>query len=322
MAFQVTSAGAPPTNIISALNAEHQSHDFTGLFHFDGTEVNPAGVEQYISLATPTDYTSAALVVNQAKALYNLHLTYSNGGNGIPCFAHKVTDAANIVTEADIDPTTVYSTIFNAIKTLYLAVRTSYVNHISNLRPNQTAAVFHTGADTVDVLGAVPTIVDESDLVVDMNNLKAQYNLHRVNVTGVHAFVNTDSVTSPNAVAGSIDTSVTLANELKTKLNLHFADAVAHTGAFGADTENVIAAASVSYPSGLYDLINQIYTKYELHRVSTTYHNTADSTNDLNPSLYPVSTITGFISAAVDMQTNLNAHFRGSLTYSKAVRLV
>ncbi len=322
MAFQVTSAGAPPTNIIAALNAEHESHDFTGLVHFDGTEVNPSAVEQYISLAAPTDYTSAALVVNRAKALYNLHLTYSNGGSGVPCFAHKESDVANTVTEADIDPNTVYSTIFNAIKTLYLAVRTSYVNHINNRRPDQTAAVFHTGADTVDILGAVPVINDESDLVVDMNNLKAQYNLHRVNVTSVHAFVNTNSVTSANAVAGSIDTSVTLVNELKTKLNLHFADATAHSGAFGADTVNVISAASVSYPSGLYDLINQIYTKYELHRVSTTYHHTADSTNDLNASYYPVSTITAFINAAADMQTNLNAHFRAAPTYSKAVRLV
>lgn len=321
MAFQVTSAGAPPINIIAALNAEHQSHDFTGLFHFDGTEVNPAGVEQYISLATPTDYTSAALVVNQAKALYNLHLTYSNGGNGIPCFAHKDTDSANTVTVADIDPTTVYTTIFNAIKTLYLAVRTSYVNHINDVRPDQTSAVFHLGVDTVDVLGAVPTIVDESDLAVDMNNLKAQYNAHRVN-TSYHGVANANSITSPNVVAGHIDTAVTMANEMKAKLNLHFADAAAHTGAFGPDTVNVIAAADVSYPSGLYDLINQIYTKYELHRVSTTYHNAADSTNDLNPSYYPVSTITGFINAAVDMQTNLNAHFRGAPTYSKAVRLV
>lgn len=322
MAYQITSASAPPTNIISSLNAEHMSNDFTGLIHFDSTEVNPAGVEQYVSATAPVDYLTAVAVVNQAKAIYNLHLTYSNGGDGRPCFAHLDTDSANTVTEADIDGTTVYSTIFNAVKTLYLAVRTSYVNHINNVRPNQTAAVFHIGVDSVDVLGAVPTIVDESDLSVDMNNLKAQYNLHRVNVTGVHGMANTDAITAANAVVGHLDTAVTLVNQMKTKLNLHFADAAAHTGAFGADTQNVIAAASVSYPAGLYDLINQIHDKYEAHRASATYHQNADSTNVLNALLYPVATISAFILAAADIQTKLNAHFRSAPDYSRAVRLV
>ena len=198
------------------------------------------------------------------------------------------------------------------------------MNHINNLKPNQTAGLYHVGIDTVDVLGAVPVINDEADLVVDMNNLKAQFNAHIVNTTGVHGAADGgNALTSPNAVLGDLDTSIDLVNEMKTNLNAHFATGgMVHTGAFGADTQNTIVASSVSYPAGLFDLANDIHDQYELHRPSTTYHNVADGTNGLNALFYPVTNITMLIGAAGDIQTKLNGHFRFAPLYSRALRVV
>jgi hypothetical protein len=324
MAYQVLTASAPAANIVNAINGNHEQEDFTGLPHFDGTEVNPSQVELYIDSPTPVDFTSAVTVLNQALSLYNTHLTYSNGGDGIPLYAHLVQDTADVVSVPPMDGGTLYNTMFNAVLTLYLAIRTSYVNHINNLMPDQTTAAYHTGIDSVNVLGATPVINNEADLAVDMNNLKAQFDLHIVDTTGVHGAADmTNGITAPNEVSGQLDTAITLVNQLKTKLNAHFAlGGSVHTGDFGADTQNTITAATVAYPGGLFDLVNAIHDAYEAHRVSTTYHNVGDSTNVLNIHLYPVSTITGLISAAADEQTKLNAHFRFAPQYSRAVRLI
>lgn len=324
MAYQVPGASAPHANVVASINGNHASVDFTGLPHYDSTEINPSSVELYISASAPTDFQSAVVVLNQARSLYLDHLTYNNGG-GAPIYAHKVQDNVNVVTQPAMDGGALYTTMFNAIKTLYLAVRTSYVNHINNLKPNQTAGLYHVGIDTVDVLGAVPVINDEADLVVDMNNLKAQFNAHIVNTTGVHGAADGgNALTSPNAVLGDLDTSIDLVNEMKTNLNAHFATGgMVHTGAFGADTQNTIVASSVSYPAGLFDLANDIYTQYEAHRVSVTYHNVADGTNILAGVMtYPVTTIAELIDAAGFIQTKLNGHFRFAPLYSRALRVV
>jgi len=323
MAYQVAAANAPAPNVVLAINGNHESVTFTGLPHYDSTEVNPSGVEIYINAPAPIDFLTAVTVLNQAKAIYNQHDTFNNGGTGVPCYAHKINDG-RVVTAADMDGSSLYTQMFNAIRTLYLAVRISYVNHIGNLKPDQTTAAYHTGPDTVDVLGAEPVINDEADLAVDCNNLKAQYNLHIVNTSGVHgAADSTNGITAANAVEGNLSGFITLVNQMKTKLNAHFALAGSvHTGGFGADTENTITAASVTTPVGLYDLVNDIHDKYEAHRPDTSVHNVADSTNVLNAVLYPVASLSALTLAAADIQTKINAHMRYAPAYSRALRII
>jgi hypothetical protein len=322
---QVAAANAPATNVVNAINGNHADRDFTGLAHYDGTEVDPNGTELYISSPAPTDFTTAVTVLNQARSLYGSHLTYANSGSA-PIFAHKVQDNTNVITAPAMDGATTYDTMFSAIKTLHLAIRTSYVNHINNKKPDQTTGAYHGGIDTVNVLGAVPVINDEADLAVDVNNLKAQYNLHIVMTSGsVHGGADmTNAITAPNAVQGNLDLFITLVNQAKTKINAHFAlGAGTHDGAFGADNQNTIAAASVSYPAGLFDLINDLYTKYEAHIASTTFHFTADATNSLSGIItYPVTTLAALVSGAADIRTKFNAHFRFAPLYSRALRVI
>lgn len=325
MAYQVPSASAPHANIVAAINGNHASVDFTGLSHWDSTEIDPNGNELYISVPNATDFLTAVAVVNQVKARYNSHLSYSNAGIATNIYAHLNSDVSNVITTADMDGTALYNTMFQAIKTLYLEIRTSYVNHINNKKPDQTTAAYHVGVDSVDVLGAVPTINDEADLAVDMNNCKAQYNLHIVNATGVHGAADmANGITAANAVQGNLDTFITLVNQMKTKLNAHFATAgMVHTGAFGADTQNTIVGAAVSYPGGLFTLINEIGTDYEIHRAEATlYHHVADATNTLTGGYYPVTTLAGFVTAAQEQKTKINAHFRNAPPYSRAVRVI
>ena len=167
---------------------------------------------------------------------------------------------------------------------------------------------------------------DEADLAVDMNNLKAQYNAHIVNTTGtVHGTADAaNGITAANAVQGSLDLFITLVNQMKSKLNAHFALAgKVHTGAFGADTQNTISAASVSYPAGLFDLINDIGAKYEAHRAdATVIHNDPDATNTLAAITFPVTTIANLIAGAAVIRTQLNAHFRFAPPYSRALRII
>ncbi|HNB04313.1 MAG TPA: hypothetical protein PKV97_00155 [Thauera aminoaromatica] len=325
MAYQVPSASAPHANIVAAINGNHASVDSTGKSHWDSTEIDPSGTELYISVPDATDFLTGVAVVNAAKSLYNTHRTYSNAGINTHIYAHLNSDTTNVVTTADMDGTSLYNTMFQAIKTLYLEIRTAYVNHINNKKPDQTTAAYHTDIDTVDVLGAVPTINDEADLAVDMNNCKAQYNLHIVNTTGVHGASDAgNAITAANAVQGNLDTFITLVNQMKTKINAHFATAgMVHTGAFGADNQNTIVGAAVSYPAGLFTLINEIYTDYEAHRADATlYHQVADATNVLTGGYYPVTTLAGFVTAAQEQKTKINAHFRNAPAYSRAVRVV
>jgi hypothetical protein len=317
MAYQVAAANAPAPPVVNAINGNHEDRDFSMLAHYDSTEISVLGVELYIDSPAPVDFLTAVTVLNQAKLIYNQHDTYSNGGSGVPLFAHKNLDG-RIVTVAAMDGSVLYSTIFNSIKTLYLAIRPSYVAHIAN-----SPGAYHTAPDTVDVLGAVPVIVDEADLAVDMNNLKAQYNLHLINVTAVHGTADvTNGITAANAVQGDLTSFITLVNQMKPKLNAHFAlGATTHPG--GADTDHTITAAAVTLPAGLFDLVNDIHDKYEAHRVDATVaHNIADVTNILNALLYPVANLTMLVAAAADIQTKLNAHFRYAPPYSRALRVI
>lgn len=322
MARQVPTASAPHANITGAINDAHQDSTFTGLAHYDSTEVTADGNEQYVDSPTPTDLASAATAINRSRTLYNEHMTWSNGGNGLKLYAHKTNDPAPTAVAA-MDGTALTSTLFTAIKTLYLEIRQNYVNHINNKKlDGVTSALYHDDPDLVNILGSMPTINDQNDLAVDMNNLKAQYNGHIARGTTIHDNADvTNPVTADNAVAGNLQSFLTLVNQMKTKFNAHLILATTHGGAFGNDTQNTVAGAAAAYPAGMFDLANDLYTKYEAHRVSTTYHNAADATYALNGSLFPVSTEQGLVSAAADLKTNFNGHFRNA-PKGRAVRIV
>lgn len=113
------------------------------------------------------------------------------------------------------------------------------------------------------------------------NELKTDYEAHRVVTPAVHNSADTTNVISA-AAATTIATLVLLANDLKAKYNAHCADATAHNS---ADTTNVVATADADSTDddgglkGAVTLLNAIRTAYEAHRVNVVAHDGADATN-------------------------------------------
>jgi hypothetical protein len=327
MAQQVPSASAPHARVIAAINGNHRDRSFSGLSHYDASEIQPDGTEIYVSGSAPTTIATVATTLNLAKTVLNDHYQRHNGGDGSNTFAHKTADNANTIAAADMDGAALESAFFLAAKTLYLAWRTAYSHHIANKKPDESAGVYHGAADTTNILGSTSsTISDKYELAVELNNAKAQLLAHvAFTAGGVHGAADvTNVVTSANANGDDWDSIRTLVNELKADLNAHMANAGGsyHTGSDGDDTDNTISAASVSYPAGLFTLCDAINTSYTAHRQSTTYHEGADSSNTLAAGTFPTTSAALLISNAVLIQTKINAHIRNAPAASRALRVV
>jgi hypothetical protein len=83
------------------------------------------------------------------------------------------------------------------------------------------------------------------------------------------------SISSANA--SSLSTSVTLVNELKTKINVHFADSIAHNTAVSAA---ISTATATDLATGI-TLGNAIKAAYGTHLSAANVHFTNDSTNTI-----------------------------------------
>jgi len=327
MAFQVPTASAPHAAVVRAINGNHRQSDFTGLSHYDGSEVQSDGTEVYVSGSAPTTIATVATTLNLAKSVLNDHYQRHNASDGSKTYAHKAADNSNTIAASDMDGAALEAAFFLAAKTLYLAWRTSYAHHIANKKPDESTGSYHGAVDSTNILGSTSsTISDKYELAIELNNAKSQCNAHvAFTAGGVHGAADvTNVITSANANGDDWDTIKTLVNELKTDLNAHMANTGGsyHTGADGDDTDNTIGAASVSYPAGLFTLCDAINTSYSAHRVSTTFHEGADSSNTLAAGTFPTTSVALLISNAALIQTKVNAHIRNAPSASKALRLV
>ena len=119
-----------------------------------------------------------------------------------------------------------------------------------------------------------------SEVITLANELKADYNAHRVLTTGtVHgAADSTNSVTASDAT--TLATAYTLLNQIKAKYNAH---RVLTAGSVhgAADSTNDADAADATTLATAITLANQLKAKYNAHRVLTAgaVHGAADSTN-------------------------------------------
>lgn len=324
MAQQVPTASAPHARVIAAINGNHADRSFSGLAHYDSSEIQPDGTEVYVALSAPTSLVTAAAVLNQAKAVLNDHYQRHNNGTGSNVYAHKTADNADTIATADMDGAALESSMFLAAKTLYLAWRTAYVHHIANLKPDETAGSYHSPADITNILGSSTPVLDTKyQLAVELNNAKAQYNAHIAFTSGgTHGAADVTNVTtSANASGDDWDSICTLCNELKADLNAH----MANTGGSyhgSADSDNTVSAANVSYPADLFTLANVINTSYSAHRQSTTYHENADSSNTLAGGTWPTTSVALLISNAALIRIKINGHLHNAPTASRALRSV
>lgn len=112
-------------------------------------------------------------------------------------------------------------------------LREAYVEHIASVCHPTTGHGAHIAEDAANRLSSEEDAEDEADAIALLNDLKAQFNAHRV-LEAVHAVADSkNSVTS--ADAEDLPTAIVLANEIKAKLNAHF------VGAFTSEAIRVIA---------------------------------------------------------------------------------
>lgn len=113
-----------------------------------------------------------------------------------------------------------------------------------------------------------------TDGIALVNDIKTQYEAHRVDVSA-HSSADTTNVVSA-ADATNLASLITLANELKADYEAHRADGTAHTS---PDTTNTVTLADATDIVSAVKLINAVKAAYEAHRISTASHSAADTTN-------------------------------------------
>lgn len=121
--------------------------------------------------------------------------------------------------------------------------------------PTSTAHL-HITDDTVNTIAAA-NATDQATLNTLLNEIKADYNLHRVDTTYHNNADTTNAVTS--ADSSSEATAVTLANEIKADFNAHRMQATIHPY---NDNRYVVTAANATVLADAITLANDIKTMY------------------------------------------------------------
>lgn len=308
MAYQISGGTVQPaSNSIAAHNLTHKSAAAAEIAsstkpHYDGADVTTAGVSNTVSAtrSAPTNLSEAVDTFNEIKRILNLHYGYHNTGGTAGIFAHKA--AYTAISVADLSAGSVYDAAALAmVKAIIDEFRIDYEAH-------RVSTSFHAAADSTYILGGSPTISSWADAAEALNNAKAQLNGHVPFSSGAspHANPGTTLVTAANASSTSIDSCITLANDIKSKFNSHRTEATVHSS---NDATNVLSASNAALSTDLTDsggLPNTIRTSYEAHRASTTYHESADSTNTITASTY--GTEAQLVALAVELRTDVDAH--------------
>lgn len=107
-------------------------------------------------------------------------------------------------------------------------------------------------------------------------------------------------------------TAVALVNALKAALNTHYAS-VASAGVEGAHhgTDAAIATADATDEATAITLANAVKADYNTHRASTTYHATADATNEVTSA--DATDAASLYTLANEIKVDVNAHVASGL---------
>lgn len=127
--------------------------------------------------------------------------------------------------------------------------------------------------------------------------------------------VNTTADPDDGAEDDGLADAIALTNELIGLYNFHLSDTLAHkttgvalaSSVFAVDLTTAMARA------------NDIKSKYETHRASTTYHYTADSTNTISAT--NATTLAELITLLIELRDDINAHMASGPS-AKSIRLV
>jgi len=122
----------------------------------------------------------------------------------------------------------------------------------------------HLVDDTTNVVTSADA-TDQATLNTLLNEIKADYNAHRVSTTFHSNADNTNAVTSADAT--DLNSSITLANEIKADYNAHRTQATIHPY---NDYNNVVTSADATDLATAETLANEIKADYNSHLTATT----------------------------------------------------
>lgn len=112
--------------------------------------------------------------------------------------------------------------------------------------------------------------------------------------------VNRLSISSANAT--DLPSVITLANELKADINLHFADAIAHNSAVSASVTTADAEDQTTADA----LLNALKAAYNTHRTASGVHFNNDSTNSVSSA--DATDLASSVTLANELKAKFNLH--------------
>lgn len=137
-----------------------------------------------------------------------------------------------------------------------------------------------------------------------VDGISTFFHLDRTSTTNATDYKNptVTRVTITSAAASDPATLVTMANELKADINIHFADSVAHNTAVPA----AVATATATNTATAITLLNALKTAYNAHLTASNVHYTNDSTNSVSAATATDEATA--ITMANEMKGDFNAH--------------
>lgn len=109
-------------------------------------------------------------------------------------------------------------------------------------------------------------------------------------------------LTVTSATATDSTTAIVMVNDVKSVLNEHFADTIAHNTA----VTTAVSTATATDTTTAITLANAIKTAYGTHRTESSVHYTNDSTNTVSAA--NATDATTLITLVNELKTDLNAH--------------
>lgn len=252
-----TAATDPTADILTLANEcydDYEAHrvNVTDSVHGAADTTNVVSAANY-----PADTEAKAIaLLNDIKAKYEAHRVLIAGS------VHGAADSVNTITAANATDWDSAVTLANDIKATY------------NVHHTYITSSVHGAATDPNTVTSADSGAQITALYAELNEIKADYNLHVANL-GVHPLAGTTESTTD---ASTEATAVALVNALKATLNTHFASATDH---LDADTTTITAADSTEYEDIL-TLTAEVRADYEAHRVKTSIHTKADAVNTVS----------------------------------------
>lgn len=295
----VTTMSALATAINSAVDADTQTHaDGTGTFASTApnslASVVTYGTQSLIRIQSRSIPSQTNGLVSSVKVLTPTGAGQTQGAPAVGLVANQDSfgsfDALNQAARLTGSLSGPFTVVAGVSDMLQLNVDG---NDLSAQLPSGSSVSAQSVADAVNAayvpfLNATDSAALTASLVALSNDIRTQYEAHRLSAVFHDAGDSTNATTAP--AASNLTTSITLLNDLKVKFNAHLTQSGIHPT---NDTTNAVTAPNATDAASAIVLANALRAAYESHRVNATYHDTADTTNAVTATLMSLVAFVG-----------------------------